>query len=408
MTVEDTRVLVVEDEEGLRQAYQRILRASGMTVVVCDSGESAVARLRNGERYDVIVTDLVMSGMNGTELLPVIRQFDGEVPIVIVTGRPSLSSSIAAVENATFKYLVKPVEPRDLCATVNDAAARSRLASLKLRALEVCENEGWRNEAGVTLSENFDSALRQLFVAYQPIVDSAGVLFGHEALVRTDEASFRGPSELFDAAERLGRVQELGRRIRLKVSRDLSNAPEGTLLFLNLHACELADPELCAQESALACHASRVILEITERKPLVGVPNVRAKIAELRRLGYGVAVDDLGAGYAGLTCVNLIEPDIVKLDMSLIRDVDRSTRKRSLVRSMVQVCQEELGMRVVCEGVETPAELEALISSGATLFQGYLLGRPERAFISHAALASASGVFSKGSEQAKDKASEGA
>lgn len=391
--MDQTSVLVVDDEDGLRLAYQRILRAAGMIVQSCESAEAAVKRLRDGERYDVIVTDLLMSGMAGTELLPVIRQFDSEVPIVIITGQPSLRSSIAAVDNSIFKYLLKPVEARELCKTVSDAAARARLASLKLRALEVCENEGWRSGAGASLTENFESALKQLFVAYQPIVDSNAMLFGHEALVRTADTTFRGPDQLFDAAERLGRVQELGRRIRLQVSRDIDRAPSGSTVFVNLHASELADSELYSAESALAAHASRIVLEVTERKSLDGIPNTRTKIAELRNSGYRIAVDDLGAGYAGLSCVNLIEPDIVKLDMSLIRDIDRSSRKRSLVRSMLHVCQSELGMRVVCEGVETDLELEALVEAEATLFQGYLFGRPEKEFITSGVLDKCSGVF---------------
>lgn len=375
-----TSVLVVDDEESLRKAHEMVLRAAGMTVVCCESGEAAIERLRRGERYDVILTDLVMSGMNGTELLPVIRQFDSEVPIVIVTGRPSLRSSIAAVENGSFKYLLKPVEPRILRKTVSEAAARSRLAALKLRALEVCENEGWRGGAAANMAERFDSALRGLFVAYQPIVHASAGLFGYEALVRSEDTSFRGPDQLFDAAERLGRVQELGRRIRLEVSRDIEHAPKESVLFVNLHANDLADPQLYAQESALSRHASRIVLEITERKSLDGTVSIRPKIAALRGLGYRIAVDDLGAGYAGLSCVNLLEPDIVKLDMSLIRDIDSLPRKLSLVSSMVRVCQRELGMEVVCEGVETGPERDALLGTGATLLQGYLFGRPRRDF----------------------------
>jgi len=393
---EARRVLVVEDEEGLRLAYERILRGAGMAVVTCDSGEAALTRLRNGERFEVIVTDLVMSGMNGTDLLPLIRQFDGEVPIVIVTGQPSLRSSIAAVENGGFRYLLKPVASRELCKTVSAAAARHRLAALKLRALEVCENEGWRSAAGATLTEDFEAALGQLYMVYQPIVDASSALFGYEALVRTQSAAFRGPDQLFDAAERLGRVQELGRRIRFAVCQDIKDAPADSVLFVNLHASDLSDPELYGKESALAAHAARVVLEITERKSLNGSGDVRAKVGELRGLGYRIAVDDLGAGYAGLSCVNVLEPDIVKLDMSLVRDIDASSRKCSLVRSMLRVCQADLGMLVVCEGVETLAERETLVDVGATLLQGYLFARPQRSFADPATLVASSGYFAVG------------
>jgi EAL domain-containing protein (putative c-di-GMP-specific phosphodiesterase class I) len=100
----------------------------------------------------------------------------------------------------------------------------------------------------------------------------------------------------------------------------------------------------------------------------------------LRNLGFRIAVDDLGAGYAGLSSFSQLEPDFVKLDMSLVRGIDASSSKSSLVRSMVHVCTQELGMRVVCEGVETKAERDTLEGLGADLLQGYLFGKPERGF----------------------------
>lgn len=374
------RVLVVDDEAGLRTAYVRILTAAGYTVDSCDSGEGVVERLRRGERYLVIVTDLVMTGMDGIDLLPVIRQFDSDVPVVILTGRPSLRSTIAAVEHHSFRYLVKPATPQVLSETVRSAAAMHRLATLKRRALEVCENEGWRTEAG-SLEERFESALQQLRVVYQPIIAaSSATTFGFEALVRTGELAFRGPEQLFTAAERLGRVQELGRMIRVCVSSEIGKAPPHSVMFINLHASDLADPELYSPESALAAHASRVVLEITERKSLDGLPDMKRRLGDLRKMGYRIAIDDLGAGYAGLSCFSALEPDIVKLDMSLIRDIDTQPRKRALVESMIRVCQRDLGMLVVCEGVETASERDVLMALEAAFFQGYLFARPQREF----------------------------
>jgi len=378
-TEERGRVLVVDDEEGLRTAYVRILSAAGFEVDSCESGEGVVERLRRGERYLVIVTDMVMTGMDGVDLLPVVRQFDLDVPVIILTGRPSLRSTIAAVEHHSFRYLVKPVTPQVLGETVRAAAATYRLATLKRRALEVCENEGWRTEAG-SLEERFDSALQQLFMVYQPIVASVGGTFGYEALLRTTEPAFPSPDAFLAAAERLGRVQELGRAIRGRVSAQLANAPSDSVLFVNLHASDLSDPELFSAESTLSRHAARIVLEITERKSLDTVADMPKRLGELRKLGYRIAVDDLGAGYAGLACFSSLEPEIVKLDMSLIRDIDTQPRKRALVESMLRVCQRDLGMQVVCEGVETVAERDVLLTMEPAFLQGYLFARPLREF----------------------------
>jgi EAL domain-containing protein (putative c-di-GMP-specific phosphodiesterase class I) len=125
--------------------------------------------------------------------------------------------------------------------------------------------------------------------------------------------------------------------------------------------------------------APHVVLEITERAPIDEVRDAPAKIAALRELGFRIAIDDLGAGYAGLSSFAQLQPDVVKLDMSLVRGIDRDSTKQRLVRSMLSVCA-DLGMEAVVEGVETVAERDMLLSLGADLLQGFLLAKPSRPF----------------------------
>jgi EAL domain-containing protein (putative c-di-GMP-specific phosphodiesterase class I) len=99
----------------------------------------------------------------------------------------------------------------------------------------------------------------------------------------------------------------------------------------------------------------------------------------LRKRGYRIAVDDLGAGYAALGALATLEPEIVKLDMSLVRDIDQHATKRRVVAAIANLCR-ELGGRVVAEGVETEAERKACIDSGIDLLQGYLFAKPARGF----------------------------
>lgn len=107
------------------------------------------------------------------------------------------------------------------------------------------------------------------------------------------------------------------------------------------------------REASFHCRfAGRAVLEITERTKLDEVPSLSAKRSRLRKLGYRVALDDLGSGHAGLCSITLIEPDFVKLDMSFVQDVHVSSRKRSLLRSLVRICSRDLDMQVICEGVE--------------------------------------------------------
>jgi EAL domain-containing protein (putative c-di-GMP-specific phosphodiesterase class I) len=150
-------------------------------------------------------------------------------------------------------------------------------------------------------------------------------------------------------------------------------------LFVNLHPEDLLDPHLVHAGSALSRLAESVVLEVTERASLGRVDGVRRKVAELREVGFRIAIDDLGAGYAGLTSFAQLEPEIVKLDMTLIRDIDTSPMKQKLVSSMTALCK-EMGMLVVAEGIETAAERDSVIDLGCDLLQGYLFARPGRPF----------------------------
>jgi EAL domain-containing protein (putative c-di-GMP-specific phosphodiesterase class I) len=157
-------------------------------------------------------------------------------------------------------------------------------------------------------------------------------------------------------------------------------APPDALIFTNLHALDLTNDALYSNASALAGIAERVVLEVTERASLHRIDDLKGRIRALRDLGYRIAVDDLGAGYSGLSSFTQLEPDVAKLDMSLIRDIDGSSSKASLVKSMLSVCKQDLGIRVICEGVETVGERDTLARVGADLYQGYLFAKPENTF----------------------------
>jgi EAL domain-containing protein (putative c-di-GMP-specific phosphodiesterase class I) len=258
---------------------------------------------------------------------------------------------------------------------VEDATRLHRLARLKREALSYLGGEGAIPGDLAGLQDAFARGLEGLRMAYQPIVWAAdGRVFGREALMRTRLRSLPNPGAMFDAAERLGRVHDLGRAIRAKVAASPEIAT-GTTVFVNVHALELTDHHLYDRMSPLSAHAKTVVLEITERSSFERVTELRSKIKSLRDLSYRIAVDDLGAGYAGLTSFAALEPDIVKLDMALVRGVDREPIKQRLVGSMARLCR-DLGILVVAEGVETEAEKEILVGLGCDLLQGYLFGRP--------------------------------
>jgi EAL domain-containing protein (putative c-di-GMP-specific phosphodiesterase class I)/ActR/RegA family two-component response regulator len=375
-----TTVLLIDDDALILDALHSVLRRKGFVVTTASRGEAALAILQE-KIVDVIVSDISMPNMTGVELLRAVRERDAEVPVLLMTGAPSVDSAISAVELGAFRYLTKPVAPATLIESVERAARLGALARLKRQALALMGGADGRLGDQLALDVRFTAALSQSFNAYQPIVDySARSVFGYEALLRTDEPTMRNPAVFIEAAERLDRLTELGRANRARVARDSASAPDGVKLFINLHSSDLSDDELYAPGSALSAIASRVVLEVTERASLHGVTNLSARIQSLKAMGFEVAIDDLGAGYAGLTSFTQLDPQVTKLDMSLIRDVDADPRRQEIIRSMTALCG-QLGMLVVAEGVETPAERDMLVSLGANLFQGYLFAKPQRGFV---------------------------
>lgn len=142
---------------------------------------------------------------------------------------------------------------------------------------------------------------------------------------------------------------------------------------------DLNEVSLYLATSKLSGIAKRVVLEITERASFDHVKNIRARAAVLRQLGFRIALDDLGAGYAGLSSFAMLEPDIVKIDMSLVRDIQREPIKQRIVRSLTSLCHES-GLIVVAEGIETVGERDMVATLGCDLMQGYLFARPAKPF----------------------------
>jgi EAL domain-containing protein (putative c-di-GMP-specific phosphodiesterase class I) len=373
------RVLIVDDEEALVRLLSRVLIAAGYEVATAGDGQKAVELLAT-TTFDAVISDIDMPRMDGIQLLQLVRQGDFDVPVILMTGAPSLATAVKAVSLGAVLYLTKPIDIDDLQTAIARAVRLKRVGELKQEALLLVNQGGLGLADRFVLQTSFERALETLWLAYQPIVRVRDhSLFAYEALLRSAEHALPHPGAVIDAAERLGRLDELGQRIRNAAAAKVADAEPTASIFVNLHTRDLLDPALFSPKAPLSAVAHRVVLEITERASLDVVPDARAKIAELRRMGFRIAIDDLGAGYAGLTSFATLEPELVKLDMSLVRDVDKNPLKEKLIRSMTSLCK-DLGMLVVAEGVETIQERDLLVELGCDLLQGYLLAKPGRAF----------------------------
>jgi len=218
-------------------------------------------------------------------------------------------------------------------------------------------------------------------MAYHPIVDATKrCASAYEALVRTKGDIFPNPGVLFQSAELLKSTDILGRAIRKLVASTIEQSGYKGDIFINLHPRDLLDESLYSNESPLAPFANRIVLEITERAAIETSSNLLSKLDVLRKIGYRIAIDDLGAGYAGLNYFALLKPDVVKIDMTLIRGIDRDPVKRKIVKSLISLSR-ELGIMVVAEGIETTGERDTLIELGCNLLQGFLFAKPSPPFV---------------------------
>ena len=370
------KILVVDDDNALRSAITRLLVADGHEVIQAADGVACEHALRH-ERFDAVLADLCLPPLTDLDIIKIVRQHDPAVPIVVMTGMPTMTTAIGSLEFGVYRYLTKPFDPARMRDIVGRASRLHALSRWTERAAKLDTNG--IDVDRVDIESQFRHALDTVWLAVQPIVDvRTGCPIAYEALLRSDAEHLGRPDDLLRVAFELGRFPDLARVIRWRASTLAHSLPLDCSLYVNLHPTELMD-DLLLDIGGLAANADRIVLEITERASLSDVHDLASRIASLRRAGFRLAIDDLGTGYSGLSSMTQLEPDVVKLDMSLVRDVTDSLMKRTVIRAMTDLCS-MLDLALVAEGVETIREKQTLQELGVQLMQGYYFSRPLRGF----------------------------
>ena len=216
-----------------------------------------------------------------------------------------------------------------------------------------------------------------LYIDYHPIVvTDTKEIFGYEALARGTMRSMRRPEVMFEVAAQSDMIWELSRLCRNTAIRGMkARLEKGQLLFINVDPHDFTDPAFTEIDMDVP-DPSRVVLEITERTAIKDYPKFRGRLKDFRDRGYRFAVDDAGSGYAGLGSIANLEPDFIKLDISLINCIHENFIKQNLVETMVRFANDQ-GAKVIAEGVELAEEYETVKQLGAHLVQGFFLHPPE-------------------------------
>ena len=214
-----------------------------------------------------------------------------------------------------------------------------------------------------------------VYIVYHPIVvTETREVYGFEALARGTHRALRSPEVMFGVAEEANLIWELSRLCRRRAIEGMdAHLNENQLLFLNIDPHDFRDPTfryLDLDELGVE-HPERIVLEITERTAITDYPTFQGYLKEFRDRGFRFAVDDAGSGYAGLGSIANLEPDFIKLDISLISGIDANFMKQNLVETMVSFANDH-GIKVIAEGVEREEEYETVKRLGVHFTQGFL------------------------------------
>ena len=373
------RVLVADDDAAIRRLCVRVLGNEGWDVTVVDNGRAALEAIDAvREPFDCVVSDVNMPELDGFGLVTAMRKRDDDIPVLLMTGDPSLDGAVRAIDSGAVSYLAKPFDHEKLAAAVARAARRQGVARVRRRAESHAQHlYGARDDE---LAQRFSRALERAWMAFQPIVDvRTGRIYAYEALLRTEEESLRRADMFIATAERLDSVHELGRMVRAKVAAAAADAPPDVLLFVNVHGLELADEELFAADAPLAQHR----LARRPRESPSAPASIRRSACRASRCCAASATGSRSMTSARVTPRSArSRRSSRRWSSSTCRSSATSTShgpKRRVVTAIASLCR-ELGGKVVAEGVETAAERDVVVTAGVDLIQGYISPKPARGF----------------------------
>lgn len=381
------RIVVVDDQESNVVLLDRLLRSAGATDVhlVTDPREAVPRCL--GVKADIVLLDLHMPHLDGVAVLEALRAAlapDAFVPVLVLTADTTDDAKGRALAAGAKDFLTKPLDRDDVVLRVRnhlETAAlygRVRQENHRLHA-ELAERE----RAARAERDRYEAcrrAVRQILdddrvdMVYQPVVDlGTGEIIAVEALARFRTTEVRSPEGWFADAASVGLATELEVAAVAAALRRLPDLPPQVLMSVNVSprvALTLAFADCIAK----APHG-RLVLELTEHVPVDDYELLVDRLSRFRAAGVLVAVDDAGAGYAGLQHIVSLCPEVLKLDRELTCGIEHDPARRAMATSMVHFA-DEIGALLVAEGIETQAALDTLRQLGISVGQGYHLARP--------------------------------
>ena len=376
------RILIADDEPALRDAIADLLEHEDGLVLVGEAGDADQAiELAVSRQPDVALVDVSMPAGGGPRAAREIIRVSPETRVIALSAFEDRPTVLEMLRAGAVGYLVKGSASEDLVLSISkvfdggaslsaevlDGIVHELASQLRREEIERDERSARRGEIDRFLAGD------GLTMVFQPIVDlRSRAMVGTEALARFHSLPLRPPNEWFAEAVE----HEVGVQLELLAIRNamlvLPTLPDGAYLSVNCSPRAAMSTDLAA---TIGEHASRMVIEITEHEAIEDYAELAVALAPRRERGIRVAIDDAGAGFASLRHTLLMKPDIVKVDISITRDIDSDRAKRALASALISFA-EEMEMTIVAEGIETAEELDALIELGVTIGQGFYLAEP--------------------------------
>ncbi|HWD96398.1 MAG TPA: EAL domain-containing response regulator [Acidimicrobiales bacterium] len=378
------RILIVDDEEANARLMTRLLQRSGyLEVKALTDSRQALAVVRDWHP-DLVMLDLHMPHIDGFSLLNSIRAaqslFDF-LPVIVLTADASHDALVKAMNAGANDFLTKPVDLDEvllrvqnlLAFRISHQALKSSNSALALTLSQQMQHDDVRLEGHEDRMTAMESAVeRGPRMVFQPIIVlETGTTVGVEALSRFD--TDRPTDRWFAEAEALGLGAELELAAIRAAFHQLDNLASEKFMAVNASPAVMFDDRF--GDLVRGHHRGRVVIEITEHRPVSDYEQLSKVCQELREDGVRLAIDDAGAGYASLRHILMLNPDIIKFDIALTHGIDKDPVKRALAASLLQFSN-ELNATVTAEGIESEAELLTLADLGVPWGQGFYIGCP--------------------------------
>jgi len=375
-------VLVADDEPALRGALAELFAHEEHVLLVGAAADADEAiELAARERPDVALVDVKMPAGGGPRAAREIARLSPATRVIALSAFEDRPTVLEMLRAGAVGYLVKGTPADEILSSIHRVAEGGTSLSAEVVGGIVHElsSQLRRDEIERVAEESRRDEIRRflagegLTMAYQPIVDlETRAVVGLEALARFRSIPLRPPDEWFAEAVAL----ELGIQLELVAIRQslaaLDHIPDGIYLSVNCSHRAACSPDMVKTLEAVA---DRVVVEITEHEPVDDYDALLTSLGTLRAMGVRLAIDDAGAGYASLRHTLQLSPDIVKVDISLTRQIDADRGRRALASALISFA-DEMGMTIVAEGIETEPELRTLRELGVRYGQGYFLAEP--------------------------------